>query len=194
MGPFLVILMGISLVTVPEAARVLRTSPRHLRLYCLLLSCGVAVAALAWSGAILLLLPRGLGHLLLRSIWRPTYPLIVPITISVMAQCFCDGAAAGLHALGVARRSVRAQLIQSVAYVVCALVGAARFGAIGAVSGSAVAIVVAAMVWWWHLRAALRDAGLSPQAAGAGRHRLPGLPGAYGAMDANGAERDGRGS
>jgi O-antigen/teichoic acid export membrane protein len=194
MGPFLVVLMGLSLVTVPEAARVLRTSPRHLRLYCLLLSCGVAVAALAWSGAILVLLPRGLGQLALRSLWRPTYPLIVPITIAVMAQCFCDGAAAGLHALGVARRSVRAQLIQSVAYVACSLVGAATYGAIGAVSGSAVAIVCAAMVWWWHLRAALRDAGLSPQAAGAGRHRLPGLPGAHGAMDAHGAERDGRGS
>ena len=66
MGPFLVVLMGISLVTVPEAARVLRNSPRHLRLYCLVLSVAVAVAALAWSGAILVLLPRGLGHLVLR--------------------------------------------------------------------------------------------------------------------------------
>jgi O-antigen/teichoic acid export membrane protein len=182
MGPFLVVLMGISLVTVPEAARVLRNSPRHLRLYCLLLSCAVAVAALAWSGAILVLLPRGLGDLFLRARWRPTYPLVVPVTIAVMAQCFCDGAAAGLHALGVARRSVRAQLIQSATFVTCSLVGAAvaaallgatRYAAIGAIGGSAVATVFAALVWWWQLRAALREAGLGPHIA-SGRHRTPG--------------------
>ena len=36
MGPFLVVFLGISLVTVPEAAtRVLRRSPQRLQLYCL---------------------------------------------------------------------------------------------------------------------------------------------------------------
>lgn len=174
MGPFLVVLMGISMVTVPEAARVLRNSPRHLRLYCLLLSCAVAVAALAWSGAILVLLPRGLGHLVLRSRWRPTYPLVAPLTLAIMAQCFCDGAAAGLRALGVAQRSLRAQLIQSATFVVFALLGAAKYGAIGALGGSAAATILAAVVWWWHLRAALRDAGLNSPAAAAGRHRMPG--------------------
>jgi O-antigen/teichoic acid export membrane protein len=173
MGPFLVVLMGISLVTVPEAARALRDSPRHLRTYCLLLSCGVAVAALCWSVAILVLLPRGLGPLVLRSLWRPTYPLVVPLTIAIMAQCFVDGASAGLRALGSAQRNVRAQLIQSGIFVALALVGAARYGALGAVAGSAIATVFAAALWWWHLRAALREAGLS-SAAAAGRHRVPG--------------------
>ena len=45
----MVIFMGISLVTVPEAARVLRHSPRHLRLYCLLVGTALAVLALAWG-------------------------------------------------------------------------------------------------------------------------------------------------
>ena len=49
MGPFMVIFMGISLVTVPEAVRVLRHSPRHLQLYCLLVGTGLAVLALAWG-------------------------------------------------------------------------------------------------------------------------------------------------
>ena len=40
MGPFLVIFLGISLVTVPEATRVLRHSPQHLRLYCALVGAG----------------------------------------------------------------------------------------------------------------------------------------------------------
>jgi O-antigen/teichoic acid export membrane protein len=170
MGPFLVVLMGISLVTVPEAARVLRNSPRHLQLYCLLLSCGVAVAALAWSGAVLVLLPRGLGDLALRSLWRQTYPLVVPLTIAVMAQCFCDGAAAGLRALGSAGRNVRAQLIQSATLVALALAGAAWHGAFGAMAGSAAATVFAATVWWLQLRRALREAGLGPNEV-SGRHR-----------------------
>jgi len=178
MGPFLVVLMGISLVTVPEAARALRKSLRHLRIYCLVLSVAVAVAALAWSCAILVLLPRGLGHLVLRSHWEPTYPLVVPLTIAIMAQCFVDGASAGLRALGSAGRNVRAQLIQSATFVTLAMVGAAiaprQYGALGAMAGSATATVFAAVLWWWHLRAALREAGLNSQAAAAGRHRMPG--------------------
>ena len=47
MGPFLVIFLGISLVTVPEATRILRHSPQHLRLYCVLVGAGMAVLALA---------------------------------------------------------------------------------------------------------------------------------------------------
>ena len=34
-GPIMVIFMGMGLVTIPEAARVLRRSPRHLPLFCL---------------------------------------------------------------------------------------------------------------------------------------------------------------
>jgi O-antigen/teichoic acid export membrane protein len=178
MGPFLVVLMGISLVTVPEAARALRKSVRHLRLYCLVLSCAVAIAALAWSCAILVLLPRGLGHLVLRSHWEPTYPLVVPLTIAIMAQCFVDGASAGLRALGSAGRNVRAQVIQSATFVTLSLIGAAVApagdGALGAMAGSSVATVFAAVLWWWHLRAALREAGMNSPAPAAGRHRGPG--------------------
>ena len=75
MGPFLVIFLGISLVTVPEATRVLRHSPRHLRLYCVLVGAGMAVLALVWGGALLIALPRGLGELLLgKQLWRPASP------------------------------------------------------------------------------------------------------------------------
>ncbi|MGN6679243.1 MAG: hypothetical protein ACTHKL_15885, partial [Streptosporangiaceae bacterium] len=44
MGPFLMVLTGVSLVSVPEAARVLRNSPRHLRLHCELIGGGLAAA------------------------------------------------------------------------------------------------------------------------------------------------------
>ena len=49
MGPFKIILFGLGMITLPEAARVLRSSPRRLPLFCLALSGGLALAALAWA-------------------------------------------------------------------------------------------------------------------------------------------------
>ncbi|MGC3004555.1 ATP-binding cassette domain-containing protein, partial [Streptomyces sp. G35A] len=51
LGPFLAVLMGLSLVTVAEAARVLRRAPHRLGPFCLLLGGGQAAAALLWGGA-----------------------------------------------------------------------------------------------------------------------------------------------
>ncbi|MEU7403219.1 hypothetical protein, partial [Streptomyces sp. NPDC044948] len=68
LGPFLAVLMGLSLVTVPEAARVLRQAPERLGRFCLLLGGGQTVAALLW-GAALLLMPDRLGELVLGDVW-----------------------------------------------------------------------------------------------------------------------------
>jgi hypothetical protein len=160
MGPFLVIFLGISLVTVPEATRVLRHSPQHLRLYCVLVGAGMAVLALVWGGALLIALPRGLGELLLgKQLWRPASRLVVPFTISVMGACVIAGATAGLHALGAARRSLRAMLLSSAVFLGCGLVGAYFGGATGTVRGAALATWVGALLWWWQLGLAMRESG-----------------------------------
>lgn len=172
MGPFMVIFFGMSLVTVPEAARILRGSPRHLPLFCLLVSGGLSLLGIAWGAVLLVALPRGLGQWLLGSVWRPAYPLVLPLTISVIGGCVIAGAGAGLHALGAARRSVRAMVLASAIYVVCTLVGAEMSGAMGTMRGAAVATWLGALLWWWELRSALRApadgvAGTRP----GGRHR-----------------------
>ena len=178
MGPFLVVFMGMSLVTVPEAARVLRRSPRHLRLFCLVVGGGLAVAALAWGAALLVLLPRGLGHWLLGPIWRPTYPLVLPVTVGIAGACIIAGASAGLRALGASRRSLRAQILASITYVAFGLAGAYHGGAVGTVQGTMAAIWVGALLWWWQLRAAMRESAAIPAGGDnlwahrpAGRHR-----------------------
>jgi len=176
MGPYQVVLYGMGLVALPEAARILRNSPRHMKLFCLLLSIGLCVAALAWGIALLVALPRGLGDWLLGPIWRPTYPLVLPTTLFMMGGCASAGAGTYLHALGNARRSLRASVIQSIVFVAFSLAGAAAGGAVGTMRGAAVGMWIGALAFWWQLRLALREsrtvsAGPSVPLHKGGRHR-----------------------
>jgi O-antigen/teichoic acid export membrane protein len=157
LGPFIAVMMGLSMVAVPEAARVLRRSPRRLSLFCLLLGAAQAGAALAWGGALLFLLPNELGQVILGSIWLSASALIVPATLSVMIGSFLIAAMAGLRALGAARRSLRAQLLASTAYVSCGLTGAAIAGALGSSWGIAIATSISVAVSWSQLHAGLRQ-------------------------------------
>jgi len=163
MGPFQVILFGITLVTVPEAARILRHSPRHLRLYCVLVGAGLAILGLAWGAMLLIVLPRGLGNLLLgKQLWHQTAPLVLPTTLAIVGYCLIAGAAAGLHALGAAKRSLRAMIISSVMVLAFSLTGAYLGGALGTVRGAALGTLSGAVVWWWQLRAAMRESDKIP--------------------------------
>jgi O-antigen/teichoic acid export membrane protein len=162
MGPFKIIMFGISLVTIPEGARLLRRSPRHLPLFCAAVSMGLTLLALAWGAVLLVALPRGLGHLMLGNIWRPTYPLVLPATFSVMSMCANTGALIGLHALGAARRSMRAVIFTAVLVVGCAIVGAMTGGTVDSMRYAAAASWVGTMVSWWQLRRALHESDTVP--------------------------------
>ena len=162
MGPFMVIYFGMGLVALPEAARVLRRSPRRLPLFCLLLSCGLAVLALAWGVILLVALPRGLGHLMLGNIWKPAYPLVLPTTIGIIGSCIGTGAGTGLHALGAARRSLRVMLIGAAAAGVLSIAGAAAGGPTGAMVGYAAGSWVGVFIIWRQLHVAMREHGGKP--------------------------------
>ena len=162
LGPFLAVLMGLSLVAVPEAARILRRSQRRLPLFCLLLGGGQAVAALAWGLALLFLLPDDIGQYALGSVWQSAAVLILPTTLSVMNAGLSSGAAVGLRALGAARQSLRVQLLASAAYLIGGLVGAAVAGALGSAWGVALGSLFGAVVWWAQLRASLRELATPP--------------------------------
>jgi hypothetical protein len=100
MGPVTILFLGMLLVIIPEAARVLRRSPRRLPLFCLIVGTGLALATLCWGVIRLVAVLRGLGSWLLGPIWQPTYPLLLPTIIGVPAQSFSAGAVAGLKASG----------------------------------------------------------------------------------------------
>jgi O-antigen/teichoic acid export membrane protein len=173
MGPFTVIAFGIGLVALPEAARLRRESPRRLPLFCICLSAGLAVLALAWGAVLVVVLPLGLGHALLGHIWRPTSKLLVPAALATTGTMLSSGSVTGLHALGAARYSLRAMVVTSAMLVVGALTGAAMSGAAGAMYGSAIGSWAGVFIYWWLWRRALREAAGPPSESGgqSGRHR-----------------------
>lgn len=173
MGPFLVVFMGISLVTVPEAARILHNTPQYFRRYCALVGGALAAFGLLWGLGLLIVMPLGAGTLLLGSqLWRPAYALVLPYSISVMGGCLIDGAAAGLHALGAAKRSLRAMIVASAFFLVFGVVGAYLGGAAGTVWGAAFATWAGAGMWWWQLQSGIRDNGTAlGRRHKTGRHR-----------------------
>ena len=95
----------------------------------------------------------------------PTAQLLPAITLTVAAASFITAATAGLRAMGVARRSLRAQLTASVAYVIGGAVGAILGGALGSSWGVTAAECFAALVWWYQLRSALADHHAIPEVA-----------------------------
>src|ERR1700759_2623661 len=183
MGPFMVISFGRGLVTLPEAPRILRRSPRHLPLFCMGVSGVLAVAGAAWGVILLVALPRGLGQFILPNLWRPTSPLILPLTISIVAGCVMSGAGCGLHALGAAKRSLRAMIVNSVIYVILGVAGAATGGVRASIVGIAIAAWRGAAYFWIELRAERRNSGnigflsFGPGPRGGRHRRLTGLPG-----------------
>lgn len=162
MGPFNVIYFGLSLILMPEAARLLRRSPQQLPAFCAAISIGLTLLALVWGVVLLVALPKGLGHLMLGSLWRPTYPLVLPATLSVMSRCATTGAILGLHALGAARRSLRAVILASVLVVASALLGAMTGSTLATMRCVAAAWWLATLVSWWQLRQALHESGTVP--------------------------------
>ncbi|GGV40352.1 hypothetical protein GCM10010277_28380 [Streptomyces longisporoflavus] len=161
LGPFLAVLMGLTLVTVAEAARMLRQAPERLGRFCLYLGAGQAVGALLWGAALLLVPDRG-GEFVLGDVWSSASAIIVPVTLGVAGAGIGTGAAAGLRALAAARRSLRCQLFASTCYVGGGLGGALIAGTPGSAWGVATASLCSSAVWWLQLRSALRERRQNP--------------------------------
>jgi O-antigen/teichoic acid export membrane protein len=156
LGPFYMVLTGVGLVAVPEAARVLRRSQRHLPLFCVALGGAQATAALAWGTLLIVALPDAWGREVLGQVWLTASALIVPATLAVMSTSFSTGASAGLRALGLAHLSLRSQLMASAIYLTATVTGAVVDGAHGSAWGAAIATFAGALIWWSSLRIGLK--------------------------------------
>lgn len=148
MGPFTILSLGMSLVTIPEGARLLRRSARHLFIFCILITVGLILAGAAWGAVLLITVPHGLGKWLVGSVWQQLNPLELAQIAFVMASSLSSGASVGLHALGAARRSLRVTLLTSLITAIAAIVGAEAAGAAGTIYGMAVGSGAGSVLVW----------------------------------------------
>jgi O-antigen/teichoic acid export membrane protein len=156
MGPFTVLLLGISFVVVPEGTRLLRSSPHRFRVFCVgvgAVLCGGAVAV----GVALMFLPDRFGRELLGATWAPASVLLLPTALVLAGAGLSTGAGCGLRALGAAKRALWAQLWASGVTVVGGLVGAWADGARGCCWGMAGACAVGAGLMWFQFGRAWQE-------------------------------------
>jgi len=96
-GPVIVVLLAGNALGLPESVRIRRDRTR-LRRLCLILSAGLAAAAVAWGVALYAVLPV-IGPELFASSWETARPLIPMLTVFAAAVGVSTGAASGLRAL-----------------------------------------------------------------------------------------------
>jgi O-antigen/teichoic acid export membrane protein len=155
LAPVVALRMGISLMAVPEAARVINRWPRRLLSFCLLLGGSQATACMLW-GAALLFIPSQVGELMLGSTWLSASALIIPTTLALAAGSLFDGALVGLRALGASRRSMPVRVARAIAWAVAGIVGAFLGGAAGSVWCTVIANFMGVALIWWQFGIAIR--------------------------------------
>ncbi|MFF0271256.1 hypothetical protein [Kribbella sp. NPDC004536] len=165
LGPWLAVVQGLSMVAVPEAARMLRRSLRSFVVFCAALAIVQAVGVTLWGLTVMFLVPDALGVHVLGSVWAPAVALMLPTTLAFAGIGFWNGAAAGLRGLAAAPRSMRATLICACLYLAGGAGGSFAGGALGSAWGVAAATFVGTAVWWRMFRAGIRDRRRTQEAA-----------------------------
>lgn len=157
MGPLRSFQQAIRQVAQPEAVRVRAGSGRVVRA-CALMSAGLAAIAVL-AGAVLIPVSRLWGPQLLGDTWRVAHPVLLPLTVSIVAAGVLAGAQMGLHAYVAVRRTLISRIVLSVMLVAFKVIGAALGGAVGAAAGGAVAMWLGATMWWVQLLITARSDG-----------------------------------
>jgi O-antigen/teichoic acid export membrane protein len=172
MGPFSILYLGMSLVTIPEAARLLRDSPTKLTRFCWLVSAGECAAAVSWGILLLVAVPHGLGSVLLgHKVWPKAYPLIFPQVAWALAQAALTGAVLGINVLGAKRQLLWVSILGTAMGAAFTLVGAYIDGGAGMLTGLAIAAWILPLITWPLYRKALRQYKVTHTV---GRRRSPG--------------------
>jgi len=105
--------------------------------------------------------------------------------LAIAGNCASVGSGTGMHALGAARRSLRASLMNSAIVIPLAIAGALVAGVLGTLYFTAAASWFTMGMSWWYFRKAMRESsnvpvpsGLRPRSgghdstAGTGQHRV----------------------
>lgn len=156
LGPLFVIIIGLRMIAMPEAALMLKESPLKMRRALILLAVGLSGAAVL-VGAFASLIPASVGTMLLGETWPEARPAVIPVALFMAATGASMSALLGLRALQAGRRSLRARLYA--APLVCggALGGAAQGSPWAAAAGMAAGMWLGVIIWWRQFGLALEE-------------------------------------
>lgn len=169
-GPVNIVLLGSTMVLVPEGRRIAERSSRKL-----LVMCTGAAALFAAVAAVVtvafLAVPDDVGIRVLGSTWMGAQGVIVPVGLAAVAGGVVAGALSGLRSIAAADALLRTRLLTTPAALVLPIGGAVLGGAQGLAYG------VALSVWWnvvWFWRTFQRALRERPDPARAGGSALMG--------------------
>ncbi|MDQ0708050.1 O-antigen/teichoic acid export membrane protein [Arthrobacter woluwensis] len=146
LGPVFVLVQGVGVVAVPEAARALRSGPRSVNRVRHGSSGLVAGGAAVW-GLVLLLLPLGWTTALLGPQWPAAAVLVLPLVLVQVGNGLRTGDAVMLRAMGQAHRGFVTRALTSGLSALAGLLGALLAAADGAAWAMAVAAALSAWLW-----------------------------------------------
>lgn len=147
LGPVNLLFMGGGMVATAEAVNVQAKPEADLRHFCLRISALLASGGAVW-GAIVMSIPDSAGEFVLKGTWADARPLILPLTVGMIASGLAMGAGAGLRALADARASLRARLVVAPLITFGTVGGAYWGGILSAAWALALALVIGSLVWW----------------------------------------------
>jgi O-antigen/teichoic acid export membrane protein len=156
LGPLNVLFAGVGLVATAEGVRLLHESPRRLVYGCRWLSCAMATGVLVW-GALILLVPRGIGESVLRANWEGARTLVPLLLVALAGYGSSFGALIGLRSLAAASRSLRARCIDGAMTLSFGLLGAYLGGATGVAWGAVATGCLRSANAWWQFSSALHE-------------------------------------
>ena len=120
---------------------------------------GACVALMSVWGALLLLLPDGVGRAVLGETWGPTSAILVPSVIAMLVGVASLGPSAGVYARGAMRVLFPLVLVGGPVYLVAGVLGVVVGGAFGAATGLAVAAAYLSVISWVRFLPGLAPAG-----------------------------------
>lgn len=146
LGPVNVLVQGIGVVAVPEAARALKSGRKRQNFVAVGISVIVAVGSLTW-GLLIYLMPDHWGTALAGAGWAAASFLVLPMFLTQVFNGANTGPAVSLRAMGAARRSMWIRIGASGAVVAFAGSGVVLWGVAGAAWGMTLAAALNAVLW-----------------------------------------------
>ncbi|MDT4914277.1 MAG: hypothetical protein QOC66_3405 [Pseudonocardiales bacterium] len=100
------------------------------------------------NAVVMLILPTGLGELVLGATWKATKPLLLPTGVQIVCLGLITGARAGLLGMRAVRKTVVIDVASTVVVLSATVAGALINGVLGALWAVAFAQGLAAVAWW----------------------------------------------